>query len=86
MWVVALRRSGTSSDGCLALSMATSMVIFVVPRRTPGDRPRVTIAASRSGMGGLDELHAARNSQDASSHGSESEAWIDGEEGSIDVH
>ncbi len=31
MWVVALRRSGTSSDGCLALSVAASMVIFTVP-------------------------------------------------------
>ncbi|GAA2890068.1 hypothetical protein GCM10010524_22860 [Streptomyces mexicanus] len=61
------------------------MVIFVVPRRASGGRPHVTTAASGSGMGGLDELHAARNSQDASSQGSESEAWIDGEEGSINV-
>lgn len=36
-----------------------------------GDEPRVTIAAPGSGMRGLDELHAARNSQDASSHRSE---------------
>ncbi|GHF29818.1 hypothetical protein GCM10017776_55380 [Streptomyces griseoluteus] len=34
-------------------------------------------------LGGLDEPHAARNSQDASSQRSESEAWIDGEEGRI---
>jgi hypothetical protein len=53
------------------------MVIFVV---SP-DRPRT----ARFGLGGLDEPHAARNSQDASSQGSESEAWIDGEEGSINV-
>ncbi|GAA3033332.1 hypothetical protein GCM10010448_14340 [Streptomyces glomeratus] len=44
------------------------------------------MAAPGSAMGGLDELHAARNSQDASSQRSGSEAWIDGEEGSIDVH
>ncbi|WP_432188633.1 hypothetical protein [Streptomyces sp. Tue6028] len=46
----------------------------------------MTIAALAWGMGGLDEPHAARNSQDASSQRSESEAWIDDEEGSIDVH
>ncbi|GHE54580.1 hypothetical protein GCM10014715_04490 [Streptomyces spiralis] len=61
------------------------MVIFVVPREAPGGRLQVTMAASGWGMGGLDEPHAARNSQDASSQGSESEAWIDGEEGSINV-
>ncbi|MFK4144437.1 hypothetical protein [Streptomyces sp. NPDC004065] len=65
------------------------MVIFAVPREAPGGRlqetTQVTMAASGLGMGGLDELHAARNSQDASSQGSESEAWIDGEEGSINV-
>jgi hypothetical protein len=44
------------------------------------------MAAPGSGLEGLDELHAARNSQDASSQRSISEAWIDGEEGSIDVH
>src|ERR1044072_5742725 len=62
------------------------MVIFVVPPGTPGDPLRVTIAAPGSGMGGLDEPHAARNSQDASSQRSASEAWIDGGEGSIGVH
>ena len=46
----------------------------------------MTTAASDFGLGGLDELHAARNSQDASSQGSESEAWIGDEEGSINVH
>jgi hypothetical protein len=45
----------------------------------------MTTAATGLGKGGLDEPHAARNSQDASSQGSESEAWIDGEEGSINV-
>ncbi|GAA5068234.1 hypothetical protein GCM10023336_51200 [Streptomyces similanensis] len=60
-------------------------MIFVVPQETTGGGPHVTIAASGSGRGGLDEPHAARNSQDASSRGSESEAWIDGEEGSINL-
>jgi hypothetical protein len=50
------------------------MVIFVVSL----GRPRI-------GQGGLDEPHAARNSQDASSQGSESEVWIGDEEGSINV-
>jgi hypothetical protein len=50
------------------------MVIFVVSLVGPG-----------FGYGGLDEPHAARNSQDASLQGSESEAWIDDEEGSINV-
>lgn len=50
------------------------MVIFVVSPDAPA-----------FGQGGLDEPHAARNSQDASSQGSVSEAWIDGEEGSITV-
>ncbi|MFD3499243.1 hypothetical protein ACFWWT_06715 [Streptomyces sp. NPDC058676] len=60
------------------------MVIFVV---SPGARCRqhVTSAAPGSGKEGLDEPHAARNSQDASSQGSESEAWIGDEEGSINV-
>jgi len=49
------------------------MVIFIVS------------PAPEFAQGGLDEPHAARNSQDASSQGSESEAWIDGEEGSITV-
>ncbi|MEU5375964.1 hypothetical protein ACWDR2_13400 [Streptomyces sp. NPDC003631] len=62
------------------------MVIFVVPPEGPGDRLQVTMAAPGLSKGGLDELHAARNSQDASSQRSESEAWIDDEEGSIDVH
>ncbi|GAA2947204.1 hypothetical protein GCM10010478_55430 [Streptomyces erythrogriseus] len=57
------------------------MVIFVVPPRGRGDEPD----GGGSGKGGLDEPHAARNSQDASSQGSESEAWIDGKEGSITV-
>jgi len=61
------------------------MVIFVVPLSTPGGRLQVTSAASGLNKRGLDEPHAARNSQDASSQGSESEAWIDGEEGSITV-
>ncbi|GAB1328131.1 hypothetical protein [Streptomyces sennicomposti] len=60
-------------------------MIFAVPLEAPDGRLHVTIAASGSGMGGLDEPHAARNSQDASSRGSESEAWIDGEEGSINL-
>ena len=46
----------------------------------------MTTAATGLGKGGLDEPHAARNSQDASSQRSESEAWIGDEEGSIDVH
>jgi hypothetical protein len=50
------------------------MVIFVVPGATPVRR-----------SGGLDEPHAARNSQDASSQRSGSEAWIDDEEGSKKV-
>jgi hypothetical protein len=70
------------------------MVIFVVVsgRARDGlqdglqDRLHVTFAALALGMGGLDEPHAARNSQDASSQRSGSEAWIDDEEGSIDVH
>ncbi|GAA3828603.1 hypothetical protein GCM10022206_79010 [Streptomyces chiangmaiensis] len=61
-------------------------MIFVVPPEGPGDRLQVTMAAPGLSKGGLDELHAARNSQDASSQRSESEAWIDDEEGSIDVH
>jgi hypothetical protein len=61
------------------------MVIFVVPGEAVGGGLHVTSAAPGSGMGGLDEPHAARNSQDASSRRSESEAWIDGEEGSINV-
>ncbi|GDY65017.1 hypothetical protein SAV14893_044100 [Streptomyces avermitilis] len=64
-------------------------MIFVVPPAA-GDRQQdglhVTRAAPGLGMGGLDELHAARNSQDASPQRSGSEAWIGGEEGSIDVH
>ncbi|WP_175647543.1 hypothetical protein [Streptomyces cyaneochromogenes] len=51
------------------------MVIFVV-----------SLGAPAFGHGGLDEPHAARNSQDASPQGSESEAWIGDEEGSINVH
>ncbi|WP_159054529.1 hypothetical protein [Streptomyces dysideae] len=62
------------------------MVIFVVSPRRPWHTPKVTMAAAGLGMGGLDELHAARNSQDASPQGSESEAWIGDEEGSINVH
>jgi hypothetical protein len=50
------------------------MVIFVVSLVGPG-----------FGYEGLDEPHAARNSQDASSQGSVSEAWIGDEEGSINV-
>ncbi|GGP90168.1 hypothetical protein GCM10010266_10980 [Streptomyces griseomycini] len=57
------------------------MVIFVVPPRAAG----VHLVTGGSGKRGLDEPHAARNSQDASSQGSESEAWIDGKEGSITV-
>ncbi|GAA3496189.1 hypothetical protein GCM10019016_032900 [Streptomyces prasinosporus] len=57
------------------------MVIFVVPPRAAG----IHLRAGGSGEEGLDEPHAARNSQDASSRGSESEAWIDGKEGSITV-
>lgn len=61
------------------------MVIFAV-----ASRGRPAGAGRRSGedraalsrQGGLDEPHAARNSQDASSYRSESEAWIVGEEGS----
>lgn len=45
--------------------------------RWPGEG---TAALSR--QGGLDERHEARNSQDASSQRSESEAWIVDEEGS----
>ncbi|GGV50021.1 hypothetical protein GCM10010261_28070 [Streptomyces pilosus] len=56
-------------------------MIFVVPPGAARNRP----VAGGSGKGGLDEPHAARNSQDASSQGSESEAWIDGKEGSITV-
>jgi hypothetical protein len=62
------------------------MVIFVVSPGAPGAGLQVTRAAPGLGLGGLDELHAARNSQDASSQGSESEAWIGDEEGSINVH
>ncbi|GGS87685.1 hypothetical protein GCM10010270_69670 [Streptomyces violaceus] len=54
--------------------MTGGMVIFVVSPGGPG-----------FGQGGLDEPNAARNSQDASSQGSVSEAWIDDEEGSINV-
>ncbi|MDT0394666.1 MULTISPECIES: hypothetical protein [Streptomyces] len=57
------------------------MVIFVVASTGREDR----LVAGGHGKGGLDEPHAARNSQDASSQGSESEAWIDGKEGSITV-
>ncbi|GHK00409.1 hypothetical protein SY2F82_22060 [Streptomyces sp. Y2F8-2] len=57
-----------------------------MPPEGPGDRSNVTMAAPGLGKGGLDEPHAARNSQDASSQRSGSEAWIDDEEGSIDVH
>ncbi|GGV34603.1 hypothetical protein GCM10010293_37220 [Streptomyces griseoflavus] len=57
------------------------MVIFVVPPRGAKNH----LVAGGSGKGGLDEPHAARNSQDASSQRSESEAWIDGKEGSITV-
>jgi hypothetical protein len=61
------------------------MVIIAV-----ASQGRPTGAGRRSGedlgalspQGGLDEPHAARNSQDASSHRSESEAWIVGEAGS----
>ncbi|GGV83945.1 hypothetical protein GCM10010294_61160 [Streptomyces griseoloalbus] len=56
-------------------------MIFVVPPRAT----RIRLVVSGYGKGGLDEPHAARNSQDASSQGSESEAWIDGKEGSINV-
>ncbi|GAA2566918.1 hypothetical protein GCM10010398_65610 [Streptomyces fimbriatus] len=56
-------------------------MIFVVPPRAA----RIRRVAGGPGKGGLDEPHAARNSQDASSQGSESEAWIDGKEGSITV-
>ena len=61
-------------------------VIFVVPpegrgRPTAGDDGGVRLGH----VGALTELHAARNSQDASSQESESEAWIDDEEGSINV-
>lgn len=61
------------------------MVIFAV---VSGARPTGAGRQSGEGLGplsrqgGLDEPHAARNSQDASSHRSESEAWIVGEEGS----
>ncbi|MEU9325439.1 hypothetical protein AB0D91_16780 [Streptomyces canus] len=50
------------------------MVIFVASPERPW-----------FGLGGLDEPHAARNSQDASPERSESEAWIGDEEGSINV-
>ncbi|GGW32452.1 hypothetical protein GCM10010340_07560 [Streptomyces griseoloalbus] len=56
-------------------------MIFVVPPRAT----RIRLVVSGYDKGGLDEPHAARNSQDASSQGSESEAWIDGKEGSINV-
>ncbi|GAA3374255.1 hypothetical protein GCM10020367_37430 [Streptomyces sannanensis] len=61
----------------------------------PGGRPsafpgRVSSWVRRGGYGDLlraplDEPHEARNSQDASSNDPGSEAWIDGEEGSIDM-
>ncbi|GAA4006880.1 hypothetical protein GCM10022232_53530 [Streptomyces plumbiresistens] len=60
-------------------------MIFVVSPGAPGAGCNVTSAAPGSGKEGLDEPHAARNSQDASSQGSESEAWIGDEEGSITV-
>jgi hypothetical protein len=57
------------------------MVIFVVlavaPLKSPGD--------DLHGAGGLDERHAARNSQDRRNVGPVREAWIDYEEGSIDT-
>lgn len=62
------------------------MVISAEPLAPPVAAGHVTSAAPGSGKEGLDEPHAARNSQDASSQGSESEAWIDDEEGSINVH
>jgi hypothetical protein len=62
------------------------MVIFVVPLSAPGGRLQRDDGSTRFGRRGLDELHAARNSQDASSQRSGSEAWIDDEEGSINVH
>ncbi|GAA2291246.1 hypothetical protein GCM10010431_05890 [Streptomyces kunmingensis] len=43
------------------------------------------LAPPRFAQGGLDEPHAARNSQDASSQRSGSEAWIGDEEGSKEV-
>jgi hypothetical protein len=63
----------------------TSIVIIAVRLPVPStdaERRRVTVSGALSWQGGLDEPHAARNSQDASSHRSESEAWIDDEEGS----
>jgi hypothetical protein len=61
------------------------MVIFAERRAPQMAAGHVTSVASGSGKEGLDEPHAARNSQDASPQGSESEAWIGGEEGSITV-
>ncbi|MEU6534954.1 hypothetical protein [Streptomyces sp. NPDC047000] len=61
-------------------------MIFAGPPAPLVAAGHVTSAAAGSGKEGLDEPHAARNSQDASSQGSESEAWIDDEEGSITVH
>lgn len=61
------------------------MVIFAVasPERPTGaGRRSGADLGALSPQGGLDEPHAARNSQDASSHRSESEAWIVGEAGS----
>ncbi|MGW1551689.1 hypothetical protein [Streptomyces sp. NPDC002346] len=61
------------------------MVIFAVRLSGPSadaEMRRVTVSGALSWQGGLDEPHAARNSQDASSHRSESEAWIGDEEGS----
>lgn len=59
------------------MSAAESKVIFAVRQ--------VTIPAARIGLGGLDEPHAARNSQDASSQRSKFEAWIGDGTGSIGV-
>ncbi|MGY3682177.1 hypothetical protein ACVWXU_005800 [Streptomyces sp. TE33382] len=61
------------------------MVIFAVrlSGASHGFQGRlVRVAGGPSRLGGLDEPHEARNSQDASSHRSESEAWIECEEGS----
>ncbi|MET7681338.1 hypothetical protein [Streptomyces sp. NPDC005423] len=62
------------------------MVIFIVPLSAPGGRLQRDDAGTRFGKTGLDEPHVARNSQDASSQRSGSEAWIGDEEGSINVH
>jgi len=60
------------------------MVIFAV-RSRPWSVLVSDDLSSQFGLGGLDEPHAARNSQDASSQRSVSEAWIDDRTGSIDV-